>query len=174
MIINGIAVLQHLKTCLESTMKDAKITRRTTLALGGAFLLSATALSRAASPSLPPIKAYRNPGCGCCEKWAAMLQQNGFALTMEDDADLATLRTNAGVPSDLAGCHTAFMGDYIIEGHVPLADIMRLVIESPKIKGIAVAGMPMGSPGMEMDGMVDHYDVVAFGEDGKREVFSKY
>jgi hypothetical protein len=159
---------------LEIAMKSLKINRRETLALASAFFAASASMTKAANPALPPIKAYRNPSCGCCEKWGAMLLQNGFALTMEDDPDLATRKANAGVPSDLAGCHTAFMGEYIIEGHVPLADIMRLVIEAPKVKGIAVPGMPVGSPGMEMDAMADHYDVVAFREDGKREVFSKY
>jgi hypothetical protein len=155
-------------------MKNPKLTRRQSLTLAAAFLPFGTSLARAANPALPVIKAYRNPGCGCCEKWATMLQANGFALTMKDDADLATRKTKAGVPDDLAGCHTAFMGDYIIEGHVPLADIMRLVIEAPKIKGIAVPGMPMGSAGMETDQTPEHYDVVAFSEGGKRETFSSY
>jgi hypothetical protein len=153
---------------------NVQITRRQTLSLSVAFLAQSASLARAANPALPAITAYRNPGCGCCEKWAEMLQANGFTLTMEDDADLATRKTKAGVPDDLAGCHTAFMGDYIIEGHVPLTDIMRLVIEAPKIKGIAVPGMPMGSPGMETEQTPEHYDVVAFIEDGKRETFSTY
>jgi hypothetical protein len=142
--------------------------------LSTALLVSRVAPVCAANPALPAITAYRNPGCGCCEKWAEMLKQNGFTLTMEDDADLAARRTKAGVPDDLAGCHTAFMGDYVIEGHVPLLDIMRLVIEAPKVKGIAVPGMPMGSPGMETDQTPDRYDVVAFIADGTRETFSRY
>jgi hypothetical protein len=155
-------------------MKTSKMTRRQTLGLATAVLASAATTTRAANPALPAITAYRNPGCGCCEKWAAMLQQNGFPLTMKDDADLASRKTKAGVPEDLAGCHTAFIGDYVIEGHVPLVDIMRLVIEAPRIKGIAVPGMPMGSPGMETDQTPEHYDVVAFTADGKRDVFSTY
>lgn len=150
-----------------------QITRRRVLSIATVLAFGSSG-ARAANPALPAIMAYRNPGCGCCEKWAVMLQQNGFALTMEDDADLAARKTKAGVPDELAGCHTAFMGDYIIEGHVPLADIMRLVIEAPKIKGIAVPGMPMGSPGMETDQAAEHYDVVAFMADGKRDVFSRY
>ena len=120
------------------------------------------------------ILAYRNPGCGCCEKWAEMMTAAGFAVNMQDDVDLAARRTAAGVPDDLAGCHTALMGDYVIEGHVPLADIQRLLTEKPFIKGIAVPGMPMGSPGMEMGESRDAYDVVAFATDGTRSVFAKY
>ncbi len=151
-----------------------KINRRKIMSLAAVFLAFGTSPTRSANPALPAITAYRNPGCGCCEKWAGMLQENGFALTMIDDADLATRRSAAGVPDDLAGCHTSFMGDYIIEGHVPLVDIMRLVIEAPKIKGLAVPGMPMGSPGMETDQAAEHYDVVAFMADGGRETFSSY
>jgi hypothetical protein len=150
----------------------SKLSRRQTFGLATALLVSTASSARAAS--LPAITAYRNPGCGCCKKWAAILQQNGFTLTMIDDDDLDGRRAKAGVPADLAGCHTAFMGDYVIEGHVPLADIMRLVTEAPKIKGIAVPGMPMGSPGMETDGPADRYDVIAFTSDGKRDVFSRY
>lgn len=120
------------------------------------------------------ISAYRNPGCGCCEKWAEQLKAAGFDVSMQDDPDLSARRAAAGVPDDLAGCHTALMGDYVIEGHVPLADIQRLLTEKPQIKGIAVPGMPTGSPGMEMGEMRDAYDVVAFAADGTRSVFTQY
>ena len=120
------------------------------------------------------ITAYRNPGCGCCEVWAQQLKVAGFDVIMQDDSDLAAHRVAAGVPEDLAGCHTALMGDYVIEGHVPLADIQRLLTEKPLIKGIAVPGMPTGSPGMEMGESRDAYDVVAFATDGTRSVYAKY
>lgn len=120
------------------------------------------------------IKAYRNPGCGCCEKWAEMLKTAGYDVTMEDDADLAGRRQAAGVPEDLAGCHLAMMGDYIIDGHVPPKDIKRLLTERPAIKGIAVPGMPTGSPGMEMGESRDAYAVIAFAADGTRSIFAKY
>jgi hypothetical protein len=155
-------------------MKNPKLTRRQTLSLAVAFFVPSASIARAANLALPAITTYRNPGCGCCEKWAAMLRASGFTITMQDDEDLAARKTKAGVPDDLAGCHTAFMGDYIIEGHVPLTDIMRLVTETPKIKGLAVPGMPMGSQGMETEQTPDHYDVVAFMADGKRETFSTY
>ena len=120
------------------------------------------------------ISAYRNPGCGCCEKWADMMMAAGFVVNMKDDDDLAARRTAAGVPEDLAGCHTAMAGNYVIEGHVPLTDIERLLAEKPAIRGIAVPGMPMGSPGMEMGESRDAYDVVAFKADGTRSVFASY
>ena len=120
------------------------------------------------------ISAYRNPGCGCCEKWAELLTEAGFQVNMRDDADLDARRRAAGVPDDLAGCHTATVGDYVIEGHVPLAEIERLVTEKPAIRGIAVAGMPTGSPGMEMGTSRDAYDVVTFAPDGSRSIFATY
>ncbi len=120
------------------------------------------------------IKSYRNPGCGCCGKWAEMLKAAGFDVTMEDDADLVGRRKAAGVPDDLAGCHLAMMGDYVIEGHVPLREIERLLTEKPAVLGIAVPGMPMGSPGMEMGDSRDAYDVVAFKADGSRTVYATY
>jgi hypothetical protein len=120
------------------------------------------------------ISAYRNPGCGCCEKWAEQLEAAGFEVNMRDDPDLASRRSATGVPDDLAGCHTAVMGDYVIEGHVPLAEIEKLITEKPAIRGIAVPGMPTGSPGMEMGESRDAYDVVAFAADGTRNIFAKY
>jgi hypothetical protein len=127
----------------------------------------------ATAATLPAISAFRNPGCGCCEKWAAMLQQAGFGVTMIDAPDLATRKSDAGVPIDITGCHTAFMGDYVIEGHVPLEDIMRLVNEKPAFRGLAVAGMPQGSQGMESE-TPEKYDVVSFTKDGNWKVFASY
>ncbi len=143
--------------------------------------LLATGISVLASPSLsawaatyPPIKAYRNPGCGCCEKWAAQLKQAGFVITMEDDEDLAGRKKRLGVPADLSGCHTAIIGDYVIEGHVPPKDILKFLAERPASLGLSVPGMPVGSPGMEIDGMKDAYGVIQFSRDGTRRVYSKY
>ncbi len=120
------------------------------------------------------ITAYRNPGCGCCEIWAEQLKAAGFDMTMQDDPDLAARRTAAGVPTDLEGCHTAMLGDYVIEGHVPLAEIEKLISEKPAIRGIAVPGMPTGSPGMEMGESRDAYEVIAFAADGTRSIFATY
>lgn len=151
-------------------MTTPKLTRR--LMLGGIGLLAIAPSAKAAS--FPTISAYRNLGCGCCEKWAELLKAAGFAVTMEDDSNLEARRKAAGVPADIAGCHTAFMGDYIIEGHVPVADILRLIAEKPVARGLAVPGMPIGSPGMETDGTVDAFDVLAFKSDGTWSVFAKH
>lgn len=122
----------------------------------------------------PEIKAYRNPGCGCCEKWVQHLKDAGFAITMEDDGNLAVRKAELGVPDDLQSCHTAIVGDYIIEGHVPAEDIILFLAENPDARGLAVPDMPMGSPGMEMDGMKDAYDVVVFSRDGSRKVYAHH
>ena len=98
-----------------------------------------------------------------------------FIVTTQDDPDLAAFKSARGVPADLASCHTAIVGDYVVEGHVPLADVVRLLDERPAIAGIAVGGMPMGSPGMEQPGGGNEaYDVVAFTSGGGRSVFSHY
>ncbi len=143
--------------------------------------LLATAISVLAPPSMsawaatyPPIKAYRNPDCGCCEKWAAQLQKAGFDITMEDDPNLEARRIAAGVPANIAGCHTAFMGDYIIEGHVPVEDIKRFLSEKPDARGLAVPGMPAESPGMENGGQPEAFKVLAFKSDGTWIEFSSH
>ncbi len=122
----------------------------------------------------PSIKTYRNPGCMCCEKWAGQLKQAGFSITMEDDPELEKRRNAAGVPADLAGCHTAFMGDYIIEGHVPVDDIKRLLAEKPVARGLAVPGMPAESPGMENGGEPDAFTVFLFKTDGSKTIYAAH
>lgn len=142
-------------------------------ALAGAAGLSAQFSPGGASP-IPVIRAYRNPGCGCCEKWVQHLIDAGFVVTMEDDENLALRKTELGVPADLRSCHTAVVGDYIVEGHVPADDIILFLAETPDARGLAVPDMPMGSPGMEMEGMKDAYDVIVFGRDGSRKVYAHH
>ena len=151
-----------------------RISRRSLLAMPGAAVLASALPKNAIATAPPEIKAYRNPGCGCCEKWAMGLQADGFAVTLTDDPDLDKRRAQAGVPPELAGCHTAFFGDYVIEGHVPSEAIVRLLKEKPQALGLAVAGMPMGSPGMETDGPKDAYAVMLFTADGKSTVYASH
>jgi hypothetical protein len=147
---------------------------RRQLLQGASSMFLAFVVSPSSASSNPAMLAYRNPGCGCCEKWAALMTESGFQVTMLDDPDLDKRRAEAGVPAELAGCHTAFMGDYIIEGHVPAEDIIRLLAESPAVRGIAVPGMPIGSPGMESGDRNDAYDVLAFKADGTWSVFASH
>ena len=111
---------------------------------------------------------YRDPECGCCEAWADIARKAGYQVTLESRADMPAVKTRLGVPDQLASCHTAVIGGFAIEGHVPMRHVARLLDERPgDIRGIAVPGMPRGSPGMEMpDGSTDAFDVMAFGGDG--------
>ena len=146
--------------------------------LGGAGSIAALNVAGCAEASARPVPmaVRRDPGCGCCEAWTAQMRASGrFIVTTQDDPDLAAFKSARGVPADLASCHTAIVGDYVVEGHVPLADVVRLLDERPAIAGIAVGGMPMGSPGMEQPGGGNEaYDVVAFTSGGGRSVFSHY
>jgi hypothetical protein len=157
-------------------MENFVINRRTSLfslvAIAASGLVPSVGL--AAGDALPTVKAYRNPGCGCCEKWAGLMKEAGFAITMEDDNDLAGRKEKLGVPAELSGCHTALIADYIIEGHVPPKDILRLLAEKPDARGLAVPGMPVGSPGMEAAGDADVYDVIQFDRKGSQRVFARY
>lgn len=151
--------------------------RRAVLGVAGSALFVAGLTGCAEASARPvPMAVRRNPSCGCCEVWTEQMRASGrFIVTTEDDPNLAAFKAARGVPADLASCHTAIVGDYVVEGHVPLADIVRLLEERHQIAGIAVGGMPMGSPGMEQPGGGNEaYDVVAFTSGGGRSVFSHY
>ncbi|HEX8485326.1 DUF411 domain-containing protein [Sphingomonas sp.] len=125
----------------------------------------------AAAIAAGPIVVHRDPGCGCCEAWSRQVKaQFGRAVRIVDDANRGAFQQTRAVPKDLGSCHTAIIDGMTFEGHVPIADIKRALATRPKgISGLAVPGMPMGSPGMEMPGMKsDAYDVIAFGPGGRR------
>ncbi len=140
-------------------------------------LLAALALAVPATAfAAQQIIVHRDPGCGCCEKWAAQVKaQFGRSVQMVDDANRPAFQRARGVPADLASCHTAVIEGLTFEGHVPIADMKRLLAARPGgVTGLAVAGMPMGSPGMEIPGMKGQpYVVVAFGPGG-RKVFARH
>ncbi|MES2058044.1 MAG: DUF411 domain-containing protein [Pseudomonadota bacterium] len=122
------------------------------------------------------VLVHRDPGCGCCEKWVAQVrQQFGRHVKMVDDQKRAAFQKTQGVPAALSSCHTAIIDGMAFEGHVPIADMKRVLTQRPRgVKGLAVAGMPLGSPGMEMAGMrPEAYDVIAFGPGGRR-VFARH
>ncbi|HEY0622281.1 DUF411 domain-containing protein [Sphingomonas sp.] len=130
----------------------------------------------AAAIAADPVLMHRDPGCPCCEKWAQQVKaQFGRAVRIVDDAKRQAFMKQRRVPADLASCHTAIIDGMTFEGHVPIADMKRALATRPKgVSGLAVAGMPMGSPGMEMPGMkADHFEVVAFGPGGRR-VFARH
>ena len=124
--------------------------------------------------SLPEVTVYKSPTCGCCSKWVNHLEANGFTVVAHDVNNMNAIKTQSGVPPQLASCHTALVDGYVIEGHVPAADIKRLLTEKPTIMGVAAPGMPIGSPGMEQGNRKDTFDVVAFGQQGKTSRFSHY
>lgn len=120
------------------------------------------------------ITVYKSPTCGCCSDWVRHLEAHGFAVTVHDSERMNEIKAEARVPGRLSSCHTAFIGDYVIEGHVPAADIERLLKDQPAAAGLAVPGMPLGSPGMEMGSRRDPYEVLLFQEDGSTQVFNRY
>lgn len=136
-----------------------------------AFCLS-TGLA-AAQASLPLVTMYKHEGCGCCGLWASHLEKNGFKTKSHEVKDVSVVRRAGKIPDAARSCHTAFVGKYAIEGHVPASAIQRLLKEQPKAAGLAVAGMPAGSPGMEGAGKVP-YEVLLVMEDGSTRVFSRH
>lgn len=114
------------------------------------------------------MTVYRDPGCGCCTAWARIARESGYEVTVIDHTDMPSIKRQYGVPDELLSCHTTIVGGYAIEGHVPIADVERLLAERPAdVRGIAVPGMPLGSPGMEVpDGTIQPFEVMAFDAKG--------
>ncbi|MGV6827507.1 MAG: DUF411 domain-containing protein [bacterium] len=121
------------------------------------------------------VKVYKNPSCGCCTKWTEHLEREGFKTEVNAVGNMQRVKRETGVPKGLKSCHTAKVADYFVEGHVPAADIRRLLEERPDIAGLAVPAMPIGSPGMEVPGRKPMpYKVFAVGHDGSTSVFSQH
>ena len=132
-------------------------------------------LARAATDPLA-VEVWKDPSCGCCKDWVAHMQDNGFAVTVHESGNNA-VRSRLGLPQKLGSCHTALVGGYLIEGHVPAGDVRKLLAQKPKALGLAVPGMPVGSPGMDgavYGGRRDPYDVLLVARDGNTRVFSSY
>ena len=127
-----------------------------------------------AEDGLKDIHVYKSPTCGCCTDWVDHLKENGFKVEVTETNNLNPIKIDAGLTPSLASCHTAFVGDYVIEGHVPANDIHRLIAQAPKAKGLSVPGMPAGSPGMEVGGRKDHYQVLMFNDSGQTKVFAEH
>src|SRR4029077_7672899 len=123
----------------------------------------------------PTITVQRDPGCGCCLNWVAHLEKAGFKVSITESPEMDAVKDRRGVPKAARSCHTGVVDGYVIEGHVPAADIKRLLKERPAVVGLAVPGMPAGSPGMEVsNGRVQPYDVIAFDKTGKTTVFASH
>jgi hypothetical protein len=145
------------------------------------FITAATALCGAKpitlwAQSTPAIHVVKGKGCGCCSGWSSILKSAGFAVTEAEllPAELVQLKLTKGVPQELASCHTAEIDGYVIEGHVPPEDIRQLIAERPDAVGLAVPGMPYGSPGMGPENEREAYEVLLIREDGSSEVFATY
>ena len=119
------------------------------------------------------VDVYKSPTCGCCGKWVEHLRGNGFTVKVNEVKDVDAFRARAGVPAALASCHTALIGGYVVEGHVPAADIHKLLAERPKAFGLAVPGMPQGAPGMDSP-HAPGYEVLLFQADGATGVYHSY
>lgn len=148
--------------------------------VAGAWRLgtSSPATEASASPNhdlTPTVIMHKQRGCACCERWAEHLHEAGFNVEIRTSDDLTTLKSRLGVPDAAASCHTATVGDYFIEGHVPVADIQRLLRERPQARGLALPGMPLGSPGMEVaSGQRNAFKVLLVGSPEDLEVYSEH
>ena len=155
-------------------MKHPTFSRR---GFGGACAALAAAAAwpaRAAPP--PPMQVWKSPTCGCCKDWIAILQREGFTVQTFDDGNNAA-RERLGLPARYGSCHTARIGGYALEGHVPVREIRRLLAERPDAIGLAVPGMPVGSPGMDgpqYGGRREPYDVLLVHRDGSSRVYASY
>lgn len=149
------------------------------IAIAAAML--GTEFSRQASGDIsvaaaPPdtVVVYKNPTCSCCSKWIEHLRQAGFRVEAHNEPEMSQVKNRLGVPEELASCHTAVINGYVIEGHVPADDIKQLLAKRPKARGLAVPGMPIGSPGMEMGARSDPYDVMLIADGQPPAVFAHH
>ncbi len=161
-----------------NSLTIALTTRRQVLQLlgAGAIVGSVPFVARPALAALqdpPPIKVYKSPSCDCCGQWTEYLKQNGFRPEIVDMDDVSAIKRLAQVPDDLESCHTAVVERYVVEGHVPVEAIRKMLSERPKIIGIAVPGMPAGAPGMPSQDP-ERFDVIAFARKGKQRLFMSF
>lgn len=140
-----------------------KLFRALSPVIGAAALLACSQAAAAAT-----LEVFKSPYCGCCSKWVEHVRAAGFTVNVTEVEDMANFGSQLGVPEKLRSCHTARAGKYLVEGHVPAADIKRLLKEKPDALGIAVPGMPAGSPGMEQSGAKQAYQTILFSSKGER------
>lgn len=156
-------------------MTRITLSRRAIL-IGGTALLAASPLRALAQGARPAIHVLKDPNCGCCSAWIEILENEGFAVTVEPSAGTELMRYKlvSGIPEEMASCHTGRIDGYMIEGHVPVADIRRLLNERPDAVGLAVPGMPYGSPGMGPESEREAYEVFLIRRDGAAMPYSSY
>ena len=132
------------------------------------------ALPSIAATSFPEVHVFKSPYCGCCGAWVDHLQAAGFAIKVTDVNDTTAARERLGMPDKFGSCHTATVASYVLEGHVPADEVKRLLAEKPKAIGLAVPGMPPSSPGMDVPGRGDPYDVFLIARNGQESVYAHY
>ncbi len=156
-------------------MSQQTLTRRAVL-VGGTALMASLPLRTEAQAAGPAIHVLKDPNCGCCTGWIEILENEGFTVTVEPSAgtELMRYKVGNGIPEEMTSCHTARIDGYMIEGHVPVADIRRLLNERPDAVGLAVPGMPYGSPGMGPEDEREAYDVYVIRRDGTTDIYSRY
>ena len=162
---------------METIMASMISRRQVMLGLGGAACATFIGANDAfgAKPALPKLVMHRNEGCGCCLKWADAARKAGFTVDVVNEDDLMAFKRTAGVPRSVMSCHTTMAGNYVIEGHVPLDAVKKVLASKPKLRGIAVPGMPLGAPGMEVpSGEKQPFDVLSFDAAMNVGVFAKY
>ncbi|PSN18394.1 hypothetical protein C7271_12765 [filamentous cyanobacterium CCP5] len=142
--------------------------------MAGFLAPAARAATITESAKVAQLTVFRSPSCNCCGRWIEHMEAAGFQVEDNLTDDINAIKAQYGVPEDLASCHTAIADGYVIEGHVPAADVERMLAEQPDILGIAAPGMPMGSPGMEVDDRADAYTVMAFKTDGSTAPFAAH
>ena len=148
---------------------------KTTVYSAFAILVCALFARVVLAQAQPTMTVQRDPGCGCCLNWVAHLEKAGFKVSITESPEMDAVKDRRGVPKSARSCHTGVVDGYVIEGHVPAADIKRLLKERPAVVGLAVPGMPAGSPGMEMsNGRTQPYSVLAFDKSGKTSVFAAH
>lgn len=147
---------------------------KTALSLALFLTVSVTAADQARTPA-PMMAVYKTPTCGCCAKWVDHMRQNGFTVHVTDLNDLTSIKGKHGVPARLQSCHTGVVNGYVVEGHVPAADVKRMLNDKPAVVGLTVPGMPAGSPGMEVPGITPPpYNVLTFDKAGATKIFATH
>jgi len=129
---------------------------------------------RPAPEELPLLEVHKSPTCGCCGAWVEHMKGAGFPVKVVESDDLGAIKSEVRLPYGLGSCHTARVGKYFIEGHVPAEDVKRLLFEKPSARGLTVPGMPIGSPGMEQGDRREPYDVLLVGKDGSTTVYAHH
>lgn len=166
----GVHTSIHTSTLKSFPMPSTPYSLRTLLAAG---LLSLATLGPAVAAD-DEVTMFKDPNCGCCGKWAEHMRANGFSVKEIASREMDAVKRQAGVPQALGSCHTAKVGGYVVEGHVPAADVKRMLAQKPAVTGLSAPGMPQGSPGMEGPYPADRYDVVSFDAEGRSAVFASH